>query len=414
MTSKRLKLFKIKGVPVEISLFAILLIGLGLLPTLVSLPFGLTRGLAGLGYLPLALLPLGLFLSILIHEIAHALVGIRFGSTVTAIHLNLLGGVTFFATRAPAYFKDLLIFLAGPLSNIGLWGLFNLLAGVLNGSSPTLAAVCAQLAALNLFLAIFNALPAYPLDGGQAAYALMMGLTSQQKFAARTVFVTSVLVSAYLLFGPGEVFGRDFIGSIFLWLIAVWIILSSLALQSHATSIVNFYPSSEEQYLQLQKEAGKWASSRQPLQLFEQGKAEYAGGRYEMALGSFTQAIELSPTEPLYLEHRAKTYRKLGEWSQALADYNHLLKKPQDRPELYTGRAWAHQVLGNYPQARADVEKALELNPLEIEALVLEAELNQSLSLPLPAPVGGLPRPRPALSPVPVPPTHLELGPGAP
>jgi Zn-dependent protease len=410
MTSKRLKLFKIKGVPVEISLYAILLIGLGLLPTLLSLPMTLSLGLNGLGYLPLALLPLGLFLSILIHEIAHALVGIRFGSTVTAIHLNLLGGATYFATRAPAYFKDLFIFLAGPFSNIGLWGLFNLLASVLIGTSPGLAAVCAQLAALNLFLAIFNALPAYPLYGGQAAYALMMGLTSQQKFAARTIFVTNMLVAAYLLFGPGEVFARDFIGSIFLWMIALWIILSSLALQSHATSIVNFYPSSQEQYAQLQKEAGKWASSRQVDTFFERGKAEYASGRYEVALGSFTQAVELSPAEPLYLEQRAKTYRKLGEWSQALADYNQLLKKPQNRPELYTGRAWVHQALANYPQARVDVEKALELNPLEIEALVLEVELNQVL----PQPVPGLTGPVPVRTPAPLGPPHLGLGPGAP
>jgi hypothetical protein len=364
MTSKRLKLFKIKGVPVEISLYAILLIGLGLLPTLLSLPMTLSLGLNGLGYLPLALLPLGLFLSILIHEIAHALVGIRFGSTVTAIHLNLLGGATYFATRAPAYFKDLFIFLAGPFSNIGLWGLFNLLASVLIGTSPGLAAVCAQLAALN----------------------------------------------PYLLLGPGEVFARDFIGSIFLWMIALWIILSSLALQSHATSIVNFYPSSQEQYAQLQKEAGKWASSRQVDTFFERGKAEYASGRYEVALGSFTQAVELSPAEPLYLEQRAKTYRKLGEWSQALADYNQLLKKPQNRPELYTGRAWVHQALANYPQARVDVEKALELNPLEIEALVLEVELNQVL----PQPVPGLTGPVPVRTPAPLGPPHLGLGPGAP
>ncbi len=385
---KGFKLFTIKGVPVKFSYWELGFLGLGFLPFLVLLIVRQDLNSATEVGLPLAFLTLGLTLSTLIHELAHAFVGLAFGSKVVAIQLHILGGATYFAERAPAYFKDILIFLAGPLSNVGLWGLLQWLANSMGNSS--FSGTITYLASLNLVLALFNALPAFPLDGGQAAYAFLMGLTFQPKFAARTVMVLSLSVAVLLVFGPRDYIGlyrHDLINDLLLWYLAFWIVTSTLALQSHANSIVNFYPAGEAQFQQHRQQAGKWAEQNHAEPFFAKGQAQFEAGQYELALGSFVQALEAAPDELIYLEKRAATFVKLEEYSQALLDYTALLKKTSGQPQIYTARAFVHKKMGQPGQARADLEQALRLNPVELPALLLEAELNQVFAPALPHPM---------------------------
>ena len=373
MFGKRIRLFKIKNVPVEISLLALLLIGFNALPLLLETAFGMGSGLG----LILFIIMLGIFVSVFIHELAHAVVGMGLGSTVTGIYLNFLGGVTYFAARPPAYFKDLLIFLVGPLSNFVLWQGFGMLAG-LPSLDPTLTSAFGYLAVFNLFIAVFNALPAYPLDGGQAAYALVMGLTSSQKFAARTVMLFSFGAVAFIIFGPTQaILGRDVIGLVFSWWIAAWIGLSCLALHNEATTMVKFYPSSTQQYNQFQKKAGQWAANRQSGSLYERGQRQFQNAQYELALGTYTQAVELDPTNSTYLEQRAAAYCQIGEFGRALHDYNQLLDKHKDarRATVYVHRANLYWRLGQPERAKADLKQALRLDPHELTALTLQAQL---------------------------------------
>jgi Zn-dependent protease len=379
MFGKRVKLFTVKGVPVEISILAVVLIGILILPTIPAALLGLVVGSSGgFSWLAIAIMLLGLFASILLHELAHALVGIRFGSTVTAIHLNLLGGATFFAARAPAYFKDLLIFLAGPLSNLLLWQLFGQIANLLEVNS-SLGMVFSYLAIINFFLGLFNALPAFPLDGGQAAYALIMGLTSHHRFASRTVLGSSLVISGFIILNQGKVLGQDPVTTFFIWGTALWILFSCLSLSKQASSIVNFYPSASQQYTRFQKDAGQWTARHSAPAYFALGQSQMAANQAEYAMVSFTQALEFDPANLAYLEARAGAFTLLGEYSQALTDYNVLLKKPSSRPALYIARAGTLAAMGNYTAAFSNLDHALAIDPQEVDVLALEKELRGRL-----------------------------------
>jgi Zn-dependent protease len=116
------------------------------------------------------------FVSILAHELSHAVVGRHFGQKVEDITLWLLGGVSRFSTEAPSPRAELLVALAGPGMSFALGGAF-LAAGELvrfaAGTNTLLAVVLVWLGAINFILAVFNLLPGAPLDGGRAVAAVL-------------------------------------------------------------------------------------------------------------------------------------------------------------------------------------------------------------------------------------------------
>ena len=119
-------------------------------------------------------LGLGLFLilSVLVHELGHALVARAFGARIDHIALTLWGGHTQYrAERMPAL-GSVLVSLAGPASNAALAGLTAALE--LSSSSDGPLAMVLQVATrLNLVLAVFNLLPGLPMDGGRALESLL-------------------------------------------------------------------------------------------------------------------------------------------------------------------------------------------------------------------------------------------------
>lgn len=149
--------------------------------TLAIIAFGLAAGfrdtVAGLGAgldWAAALVTAVLFLaSLLGHELSHAVVARRRGMTVDGILLWALGGVATLNGDAPDARSELRIAIAGPAASASLAGAFGLLAlgfGVLGASLLVVTALW-WLAGANLLLALFNLLPAYPLDGGRVLRA---------------------------------------------------------------------------------------------------------------------------------------------------------------------------------------------------------------------------------------------------
>ncbi|MFE0730123.1 site-2 protease family protein [Streptomyces antibioticus] len=108
-------------------------------------------------------------LSLLAHELSHALVARRNGVSVEDITLWLLGGLARLRSEAATPGAELRIAGVGPLVSVLLGGLFALAAGLLAAVSEAGLAVeaLAWLAGINILLAVFNALPAAPLDGGR-------------------------------------------------------------------------------------------------------------------------------------------------------------------------------------------------------------------------------------------------------
>jgi len=133
------------------------------------------------GYLLAAGFVVCLLISVLLHELGHAIVARRQGIGVKAITLELLGGYTEMAGDSPSPRADALVSLVGPAVSavLGLIGL-GLERIFPDGVAHQLAF---QIAWSNLIVAAFNVLPGLPLDGGRALRALVWKITGDRNVA---------------------------------------------------------------------------------------------------------------------------------------------------------------------------------------------------------------------------------------
>ncbi len=124
--------------------------------------------------------------SLLAHELAHSLVARRNGVKVEDITLWLLGGVSRLEGEFPDPGAELRIAGAGPLSSLLLGGLFLLVAWLVAaaGARGLVVAALAWLGGINILLAVFNVIPAAPLDGGRLLRAVLWSITKDKVKAA--------------------------------------------------------------------------------------------------------------------------------------------------------------------------------------------------------------------------------------
>lgn len=139
---------------------------------------------------PGAVLAVGAFLaSILLHELAHALVARRYGVRTMSIQLWALGGVARLDREAPTARAEGAIAIAGPLTSfaIGLvtiGTMFGMVAAEVLDDS-TLFSILGWIGVINIVLAVFNLLPGAPLDGGRVLKAWRWGRHGDRYRAAR-------------------------------------------------------------------------------------------------------------------------------------------------------------------------------------------------------------------------------------
>jgi Zn-dependent protease/predicted transcriptional regulator len=124
--------------------------------------------------------------SLLAHELAHSLVARRNGVKVEGITLWLLGGVSRLQGEFPDPGAELRVAGAGPLTSLVLGGAFWLLAWGLHemGVHGVVVAAVAWLGGINILLALFNVIPAAPLDGGRLLQAVLWAITKDKLKAA--------------------------------------------------------------------------------------------------------------------------------------------------------------------------------------------------------------------------------------
>ena len=124
--------------------------------------------------------------SLLAHELAHSLVARRNGLEVEGITLWLLGGVSRLQGEASDPAAEVRIAGVGPLVSLRLGGVFVLVAWLLHaaGVGGVLVAALAWLGGINVLLAVFNVIPAAPLDGGRLLRAVVWRLTGDRLKAA--------------------------------------------------------------------------------------------------------------------------------------------------------------------------------------------------------------------------------------
>ena len=149
----------------------------------------------------------GLFASVTFHELGHSWVAMRYGIGVNSITLWLLGGLADLSEMPKEWTREFWIAVAGPASSI-LLGVICLGALLVVPESATLLVfMLGFLAVMNIFLAIFNMLPAFPMDGGRVLRALLArnrSYVSATRTAASigTVFAILFAILGVLAFSP--------------------------------------------------------------------------------------------------------------------------------------------------------------------------------------------------------------------
>ncbi|MFG0274901.1 MAG: M50 family metallopeptidase [Phycisphaerales bacterium] len=142
---------------------------------------------------------LGLFVSIVLHELGHALIARTQGIEMKGITLFIFGGVAEMGDEPPSATAEFLVAIAGPLVSVAI-GLLMLGASALtlalDGPAP-LSAVTQYLGFINLVLVVFNMIPAFPLDGGRVLRAAIWRKTGDLRRATR---ITSAIGSAFGMF----------------------------------------------------------------------------------------------------------------------------------------------------------------------------------------------------------------------
>jgi Zn-dependent protease/CBS domain-containing protein len=124
------------------------------------------------------------FLSILLHELGHAVQARREGMEIEGITLWLFGGVAQFRGMFPSGGAEFRIAIAGPLVTLVL-GIFFVLVAVGLSMPDEVDAVAAWLGYINLSLLVFNLLPALPLDGGRVLRSVLWTLRGDFAWATR-------------------------------------------------------------------------------------------------------------------------------------------------------------------------------------------------------------------------------------
>ena len=164
-------------------------------------------GLSEGTYLAMAVIAAVLFfVSLLLHELGHALVARRQGVEIEGITLWLFGGVAKFKGMFPSARAEFRIAVAGPLVSLGI-GVFFVLIALVGDLPEAVDGVVGYLGYINLVLLVFNLIPALPLDGGRVLRSILWQTKGDFRWA--TIVAADVArVFAYLFIGLGlaEVF----------------------------------------------------------------------------------------------------------------------------------------------------------------------------------------------------------------
>ena len=174
-----------------------------------------------------------LLFGLLLHELGHAVLARRFGLKVDGITLSWMGGVTRIQGEATKPGPELAVAGIGPLVSAAFGGFLWLVRMMVEGlgGGSLLVAALGWLAGINVILAIFNLLPAAPLDGGRVLHSVVWAITRDRWRATRAAGATGVGLGALMVVvGFALLAGRaDPIDGLLIGVIGWWILGSARA-----------------------------------------------------------------------------------------------------------------------------------------------------------------------------------------
>lgn len=226
-----IKVTEIAGIPLKLHITFFIIIALGAWQWAGRSDDPLAGAVFG------ALLMIGLFLCVVLHELGHSLTARLFGIETREILLLPLGGVAQLNKNPDQPRHELLIALAGPLVNVviavllvivGLTPHVNLFNTLLNGqgllqglsNEPTLPNLLLWLLSANISLVLFNLIPAFPLDGGRVLRALLAMWLGQRPATRIAAWIGQLAAIGLGLFGL-------FSGNLLLTFVAVFIFVGA-------------------------------------------------------------------------------------------------------------------------------------------------------------------------------------------
>ena len=240
MVTRRLNLFRGFGFPIRIDLswiFIAVLVTWSLAVAWFPHEYtGLTprtywlMGIAG---------ALGLFTSIVLHELGHAIVARRYGMKIRGITLFIFGGVAEMDDEPPSARAEFMVAIAGPLVSVWIGMMCFLIsrAGEVARWPEAVWGVFNYLAIINTIVVVFNLVPAFPLDGGRMLRSALWKRKANLRKATR---ISSRLGSGFglFLFGMGlfSILAGNLVGG--LWWIILGMFLRSAAQMSYQQLLV--------------------------------------------------------------------------------------------------------------------------------------------------------------------------------
>ncbi len=169
---------------------------------------------------------IGLFLSIILHELSHSLVARRFGLPMTGITLFIFGGVAEMSDEPPSPRAEFAMAIAGPLASVLVGGIC--FGGAFIGrwvdAPSSVVTVVGYLGTINLVLAVFNMIPAFPLDGGRLLRAVLWGWKDNLRWATKVSSTVGAGFGALLIaLGLVSLFFGRLIGGMWWILIGLFV-----------------------------------------------------------------------------------------------------------------------------------------------------------------------------------------------
>ena len=224
---RRFRIGSVFGIPIQLDLTFLLVLPLfaWIIGTQVEQTTGLLNDTLGTGLDPGLLTggalvwvlgvvaAVGLFTGVVLHELGHSVVAIRFGFPIDSITLWLFGGVAQLTEMPENWKQELAIAVAGPVVSVAI-GVLSYVAFVVlpAGQSTGVEAarfVLAYLAMMNVALAAFNMLPGFPMDGGRVLRALLARTRPYARattIAAEVGKVFAIILGLVGLFVVGNIF----------------------------------------------------------------------------------------------------------------------------------------------------------------------------------------------------------------
>jgi Zn-dependent protease len=173
-----------------------------------------------------------LFGSVLLHELGHSVVALRFKVPVRSITLFLFGGVAQIGAELPSARAEFFIAIAGPIVSLALAVVFTVLQPAVAAVEPLFGLV-KYLAYINFALVLFNLIPGFPLDGGRVFRAIVWAVTKNMRRA------TLIAANAgrffgflFIFFGVWNMLNGNFGGGLWIAFIG-WFLDNAASQQVH-------------------------------------------------------------------------------------------------------------------------------------------------------------------------------------